>query len=208
MEKLDIIFNVSFDDVLKDNNSGLIFYDVLNKEKCLIEIKEILAKEKIKTCCFTGNRPSNLPWKYNEDCEFCKAFKNDLRCVLEALISCGFNTFISGMAMGVDIIAAEIVLELKEKYSDIKLECAIPCLNQTKGWGKDYKIRYENILSKANKVTYVSSVDYFAGCYNKRNEYMVNNASIVVAGMFTIGKGTKSTIEYAKKKGRKVIILK
>ena len=32
----------------------------------------------------------------------------------------------SGMAQGVDMYAAEIVLELKEKYPQITLECAIP----------------------------------------------------------------------------------
>ena len=38
----------------------------------------------------------------------------------------GVTHFISGMAQGVDLYAAEIVLELKEQYPQITLECAIP----------------------------------------------------------------------------------
>ena len=38
------------------------------------------------------------------------------------------------MALGVDMICAEIVLSLKKKYKNVVLECAIPCLNQEKQW--------------------------------------------------------------------------
>ena len=38
----------------------------------------------------------------------------------------GVTHFISGMALGVDIYAAEIVLNLKTKYPHITLESAIP----------------------------------------------------------------------------------
>jgi len=208
MEKLDIVYNLSFDDILNGEENSIIFFDAVNKEKFLKKIEDFANKEEKKICCFTGNRPSNLPWKYNESCEFCKTFKENLRGVLEVLISYGFNYFISGMAMGVDIIAAEIVLELKKNYQNVKLECALPCLTQTKGWGLDYIKRYENVLKNSDKIEYVSNVDYFAGCYNKRNQYMVDKSSVVVAGLFTIGKGTKSTIEYAKKQGKRIIILK
>ena len=36
------------------------------------------------------------------------------------------NHFISGMAIGVDMYAAEIVLDLKAKYPQITLEAAVP----------------------------------------------------------------------------------
>lgn len=38
----------------------------------------------------------------------------------------GVTHFIAGMALGIDQICAGIVLELKQEYSTITLECAIP----------------------------------------------------------------------------------
>ena len=83
-----------------------------------------------KTCCFTGHRPKSLPFGYDEGAEGCKRLKALLTESIEKQITeNGVTHFISGMAMGVDIYAAEAVLELKEKYPHITLECAIPCGN-------------------------------------------------------------------------------
>ena len=85
------------------------------------------------------------------------------------------------MAIGFDMIAAELVLELKKKYSFITLECAIPCKEQDKLWRQEQKERYTNILSQADNVTYVSDRPYFDGCMQKRNKYMVDNSSMLIA---------------------------
>ena len=50
--------------------------------------------------------------------------------VIELVEKHSVTHFISGMAIGVDMIAAEIVLELKKDYPQITLECAIPCETQ------------------------------------------------------------------------------
>ena len=84
-----------------------------------------------KTCCFTGHRPKSLPFGYDEGAEGCKRLKALLTESIEKQITeNGVTHLISGMAMGVDIYAAEAVLELKEKYPHITLECAIPCETQ------------------------------------------------------------------------------
>lgn len=89
-----------------------------------------------QTCCFTGHRPKKLPFKSNETDERCVRLKEILRDEIEKMITeKGVKKFISGMAIGTDMICAEIVLELKEKY-DITLECAIPCRNQSEKWNK------------------------------------------------------------------------
>ena len=83
-----------------------------------------------QTCCFTGHRPKKLPFKSNETDERCIRLKEILRNEIKKLIAeKGVNKFISGMAIGTDIICAEIVLDMKKEY-DIVLECAIPCRNQ------------------------------------------------------------------------------
>lgn len=78
----------------------------------------------MKSCAFTGHRPQNLPFGFREDDERCTALKETLKKQIISLITDENVThFISGMALGVDMYAAEIVLELKKTYPGITLEC-------------------------------------------------------------------------------------
>ena len=166
-----------------------------------------LTKVENGVVCFTGNRPTSLPWRYNEECELFKDFRCKLKTLLEKLISCGYNKFISGVAMGFDIIAAEVALQLKEMGAKIELECAVPCLNQTRGWKDDYVSRYHYILDNADKVTFTSSYAYFDGCYAIRNKYMVDNADLVVGLQLKKSSGTESTLNYARTSKKKIIVI-
>ena len=55
-------------------------------------------------CCFTGHRPEKLSLSENE-------VKPLLEKAIDNAIADGYVTFITGMAKGTDIWAAEIVLE-------------------------------------------------------------------------------------------------
>lgn len=104
-----------------------------------------------KTCCFTGHRPKSLPFGYDEGAEGCKRLKALLTESIEKqIIENGVTHFISGMAMGVDIYAAEAVLELKEKYPHITLECAIPCETQANRWSEGWRNRYFDIIYRSD----------------------------------------------------------
>ena len=84
----------------------------------------------MKSCAFTGHRPQNLPFGFREDDERCTTLKKILKEQIVSLITDESVThFISGMALGVDMYAAEIVLELKKTYPDITLESATNSLN-------------------------------------------------------------------------------
>lgn len=159
-----------------------------------------------KACCFTGHRPKSLPWGYNEEGISCSIFKRKLKKTIEKLMDEGVTHFISGMAMGVDLIAAEIIIEFKKQYDNVSLEAAIPCKNQTKGWSFEYIERYNNILEYCDKVTYVSDI-YTYDCMLKRNRYMVDNCDVVIAVWNGVNRsGTGSTINYAQKQDKRVII--
>ena len=90
-------------------------------------------EEQAKTCAFTGHRPQRLPFGFDEEDRRCIRIKQALRNqIAHAVEKNGISKFISGMAQGVDLWAAEIVLELKEQYQQILLEAALPCDTQTK----------------------------------------------------------------------------
>lgn len=133
-----------------------------------------------KKCCFTGNRTFKLPWKDNERDKRCIRFKEYLKSEIIKLIEDGFNYFLCGMAQGIDTYCAEIILELKRTFPYLILECAIPCREQTKNWLQKDIRKYNLILLKADKSTYIFE-NYNKFCNHARNKYMVNNSELVLA---------------------------
>ena len=161
----------------------------------------------MKACALTGHRPEKLPFGGDESDPRFEQFKQKLLCEILRITREGVTTFISGMARGVDIWAAETVLSLKAilPSRNIKLWVAIPYDRQSLNWTVQEQARYQKILEKADKVEYVSH-DYFNGCLQKRNRYMIDAASHLIAVYDGVQKGgTKYTIDYARKKGIEII---
>ncbi|PAD70642.1 hypothetical protein CHH83_02230 [Bacillus sp. 7586-K] len=73
------------------------------------------------TCCFTGHRPNKLHG-YDPKTEGNQKMLWKLRDeIVNHIETYNVETFISGMALGIDMWAARIVLKLKEIYPSIKL---------------------------------------------------------------------------------------
>lgn len=141
----------------------------------------------MKTCTFTGHRPQHLPFGMNEDDERCTDLKETLKEQIINLIEAEDVThFITGMALGVDLYAAEIVLDLKACYPNITLESAIPCETQAVKWSMAQREHYYDIAAQCDKETMLQS-HYSPGCMDKRNRYMVDRSdSIIVTDPVTL----------------------
>lgn len=162
---------------------------------------------KMKKCAFTGHRPQSLPFGFNEVDERCIALKKLLReQIIQLIENEGVAHFISGMAIGVDMYAAEIVLGLKASYPGITLECAIPCETQAIKWTEEQRDRYFDIVSKCDKETLIQK-HYTADCMHKRNQYMVDKADYIIAVWDGRPSGTGKTVQFAQRQGKPVIIL-
>ena len=164
---------------------------------------------KNEVCCFSGHRPSDLPWKFKEKGIRFLFFRFRLKTILKKLIRQGYTTFVSGMALGADLILAEEVLALRDKYIDIKLICAVPCYNQYAKWSEDDVTRYKFILNCADEIVYVSETDYYKGCMFERNKYMIENSSAILA-VYNGKKygGTYQTLRMAKAARLKIFTIK
>ena len=159
------------------------------------------------TCCFTGHRPNALPWRYGKTDPSYVLFKYRVRVEIGKAIENGYTHFISGMAQGVDMICARIVLDYKKEKPSITLECAIPCRGQENGWSAQAIAEYRDIIKSADKVTMVSDQPYYEGCMRVRNEYMVKRSSLLIAGFNGKVGGTKQTVSLAKKMGLTIKII-
>ena len=167
----------------------------------------MMYSEKI-TVCFTGHRLQKLPFGFNEEDPKCIKMKRMLcRKVEDLIVNHGATHFISGMALGVDMIAAEIVLELKKKYQDITLECAIPCETQANKWTEKYRDRYFSIIEMSDKETLLQT-HYTADCMHKRNRYMVDKSDYIIAVWNGSPSGTGKTVLYAKENNKEIIQIK
>lgn len=164
--------------------------------------------EPIKSCAFTGHRPQKFPWRYDETDRRCVALKAKLTEQITALIDRGITTFLCGMALGTDVWCAQIVLALQKINPTVELHCILPCEDQEIKWTASEQEQYHTILKQANKVVYVGR-KYTSDCMLKRNRYMVEHSSILLAVFNGVQRsGTGATLRYAQQVGREVIIIK
>ena len=142
-------------------------------------------------CCFTGHRPEKL---HCSEIEVKKMLAKEIATALKQ----GKRTFITGMARGSDIYAAELVLEYRAQYSDIHLICALPHPDFEKYWSPEWQQRYRKILKAADYVKLIRP-EFSMSSYQIRNEWMVDHSSLLIAVYNGKAGGTRNTIEYANK---------
>lgn len=148
---------------------------------------------------FTGHRPDRLAWRYNERDPRCCELKEKLRSEIIRAYSEGKRYFLSGMADGIDAYAAEIVMDLKKIYPDIRLVCCYPYHNPS---------RKTNYFASVADYSVTVCPDYFYGCMRMRNLYMVNHSSELIACFDGgSGGGTASTIKNARERGLRVTVI-
>ena len=160
-----------------------------------------------KCCAFTGHRPRKFPWGYNKADTKCVALKQALTREIVKLVEAGYTDFFSGMAEGTDTWASLAVLALKKGNPALKLHCVLPGEGQADGWSASAQELYSSILEQADEVVYVSR-KYSEGCMLKRNRYLVEHTTCLLAIYNGEWRGgTAMTVRYAKKLGRKIVII-
>jgi len=161
-----------------------------------------------KICCFAGHRPHKLAFGYDEEHEDCLLLKMKLLVEIEEMRKKGVAAFVSGVGMGVDIWAAEMVLDLKQAYPDagIQLVAVIPFEEQASRWSEAWRERYFRILTQVDETVLLHN-HYTKGCMHERNRYMVDRSAHMIAVFNGHEGGTKYTVDYAARKGIHVVII-
>ena len=153
---------------------------------------------KEQTCCFTGHR--QIP-----KTEYERIYKM-LFDEITTLVKKGITRFRCGGALGFDIAAALVVLDVRKLYPDVLLIMDIPCKNQSKFWSNEDKLTYDYILSVADEVN-VLAPTYYNGCMQYRNRYMADRSSYIIAYQTESAGGSAYTVSYARDEGLRVIML-
>ena len=151
------------------------------------------------SAAFTGHR--FIPY------DKVSSLREVLRITVSEHYNRGIRTFYNGCAIGFDLLAAEAVLSLKDKYPDIVLIAAVPYRGQCEEFTSYSKARYHNILAKADRVVMLNE-NYADGCFLRRNDYMLSCSANLIAYFDGIPKGgTYYTFKRAWKRGMPIVNL-
>ena len=145
-----------------------------------------------KTGSFTGHRPERLRFPESKVIPW---LEREIRQAIDE----GYTTFISGMQRGVDLWAAEIVIKIRNEGVDIRLIAASAFRGMESQWDHAWKKRYKSVFKDADETVFVSDTPGRAAFF-KRNHYMVDRSSLLIAVYSGGGGGTKETIRYAEEK--------
>lgn len=160
---------------------------------------ENLFLKKEQSVAFTGHRLipyGKLP-----------ILKATLRNTIIELYAKGYNNYYCGIAMGFDLLSAEVILSLKTEYKELRLIAVVPYRNQDERFSFTDKRRYRSILNRADE-TIILRENYCQGCLLRRNDYMLAHSNQVIAYFDGENKGgTFYTCRNAQAEGMPVINL-
>ena len=157
-------------------------------------------------CAFTGYRPPKLPWQYDESDARFLDWKRRLRIAVEQACDQGMEHFLCGMAQGCDLVFGETVVELRDEGRSITLEAAVPCPSQAQNWPAEDAARWLRLLAACDYETVVQD-HYSASCMMRRNRYMVDHASLLIAAYDGQDGGTRRTVEYALRRRVPIVLV-
>ena len=93
-----------------------------------------------RTCCLSGHRTIPV-----------NRYDTVMQCLHETvtdLVEQGYDTFLTGGALGFDTLGAQVLLSLKEQYPQLRLILVQPCATQTAGWSRANVEAYESIRAR------------------------------------------------------------
>lgn len=146
--------------------------------------------------CGTGHRPNKLGG-YGPD-----VFARLVDLATKAIKKYQPSSVISGVALGWDMALASAAIDLGVPFT-----AAVPFEGQETRWPETNRSIYRQSLSKATKVVYVCDPGYAAWKMQRRNEWMVDNASLVLALWDGSPGGTGNCAEYAHRIAKPVVNL-
>lgn len=138
------------------------------------------------TACFTGHR------------SYCGEREAQLREAIRNLYKEGYRTFLSGMAAGFDLAAAEAVVAMREELAGLQLIAIVPFEGMECKFSERDKGRFRTILAAADKVVTLAP-RYSVEVYAVRNNFLVDNASATIAYFDGSKGGTAYTVRRAVK---------
>lgn len=146
----------------------------------------------------TGHRPHRLGNDYELTSQLILNIKKEIIKIIDIYHT---DKLISGVALGIDTLFALIAIE-----KEIPFIAAIPFEGQERKWPKSSQDKYNSIINHPLCDKHiVSEGGYAAWKMQKRNEWMVDNADLLICVWNGEAGGTSNCVKYAKSKNKEMI---
>lgn len=100
---------------------------------------------------------------------------------LIALLDEGLEWVVVSGQWGVELWAAEAVLELRGTYPELKLAVITPFLEQEEKWSDDKKNSYTSVIERANYVNSVTKTKYEGPWqFKERDKFLLRNSDGII----------------------------
>lgn len=106
-----------------------------------------------------------------------KAIENQMRALLDE----GLEWVILSGQLGVETWAAELVVELKKEFPQLKYSIITPFLEQEKNWNEQKKENYQRLIALADFHTSVTKKPYEAPWqFIEKNKFLIRNTDAML----------------------------
>lgn len=143
---------------------------------------------------FTGHRPDKLGGYERSPLQ--EAIRATIKVILTEMRP---DMVISGMAIGIDQMVAELAIE-----TGIPFTAALPFRGQESRWPHQAQAHYQKLLASAHKIQYCSEPGYNPYKMQVRNQWMVDNSDLLIAVWDGSTGGTYNCVKYAERVGKPV----
>lgn len=165
------------------------------------------------SCCVTGYRPHRFRFSVNGLRP--EHIQRALAEQIERLYAEGYREFYSGMCIGVDLWAAQAVVDLMKRDPSVRLIGAVPFEGQDAYWSMNEQRTYRRLLECCSQVVAVctpqEAKNNASACYRRRNQYMVDCVDTVLAVYTADGadsrSGTGATVRYARRQLKRIVYI-
>ena len=104
--------------------------------------------DKHRSVAFSGHRRIPIEWQ--------DSLRNAIKAKVGTLYAMGITDYYCGMAIGFDMLAAEVVLSLKATLPKLRLIAVVPYRGQPDAWSRSEQERHATILARADEVIVLS----------------------------------------------------
>lgn len=151
-----------------------------------------------RSLCFTGHRPERLP----RGDQYQLMLDTMHRCIDDAVRK-GYTTFYTGLADGIDYLAAEYLFRLRMSHPQLRIIGVQPCEDYYDFYcRRGYDTGHLDLMTAiADRIIILPGRSYDSQCFLRRNCYMVDHSAAIIAVCAENGRsGSMQAFRYAVKK--------
>lgn len=151
------------------------------------------------TLCFTGHRPEKLP-----EGAVLRGLQQTIYYAIRRAVAQGYTHFLTGMADGVDYIAAYYLFHLRMKNPALRVIGVQPCSKDYDSFfrANGYSVPHLRLMQQnVDELVVLPGSAWNRRVYARRNRVMVEHASGIIAVCRDGRSGSMMTYQYARQHG-------